>query len=303
MVISTASNTITSCTDMNSNAELEELLKEQILAGAVPQGEMTSDDMLVMGLVRGITESGWQEFCACHPKSQWCAMPVRGMCVAGPGANSGTGQQAEIAKCARALVTTAREATRPAKLGTLSNDLFMCKLNRELLRLRRGVGDLSLISTAIQERKRLCVAIGEKTTERLEHLLAETMLAKLEACDCLSVLTPGHFTAILSNMGQIKARYLADSVQETFVSLARPYLPVGGISAGQSVKCAVGLVCISQDTQGSAAELLARVDSALARALKQKDGHIQQESPSILAQATLVNSNEKRFLFFGGDES
>lgn len=303
MVISTVSNMITFCTDMNSNAELQALLKEQILAGAVPQGEMTGDDMLVMGLVRGITESGWRDFCACQPKSQWCVQPVRGMCVAGPGGNCGTGQQGEIAKCARALVSTARQTNGPAMFGTLSNDLFLCKLNRELLRLRRGVGDLSLISTAIQERRRLCVAIGEKTVERLEQLLAETMLAKLEACDSLSVLSPGHYTALLSNMGQIKARFLADSVQETFVGLARPYLPGGGITAGQAVKCAVGLVCISQDTQGSAAELLARVDSALEKALQQKDGHIQQESPSILASATLVNSNEKRFLFFGGDES
>ena len=174
-----------------------------------------------------------------------------------------------------------------ALIGALSAELFAAQLSRELLRLARNGGGLSLILAALSERRRLCVALGDGTVKRLERLLAETLRDNLDACDSLGDIAPGRYALLLPGMGQLKAR---------------PLFPTGGISAGTGASCALGIVCVSQGAEGRALDLLSKADTALNTAIQQENGHIHQEAPTPLGErTTLVHSSEKRFLFFGGE--
>lgn len=280
---------------MSNNAEFDALarelraLREEGCGDAVPR---TREAMLVVRLVRGLSRQRWQEFCRAFPLSQWCALPV-------PGA-SPEGRVADL----RSDVQPPMPPDMPpdALIGALSAELFAAQLSRELLRLARNGGGLSLILAALSERRRLCVALGDGTVKRLERLLAETLRDNLDACDSLGDIAPGRYALLLPGMGQLKARRLAERLQHAFEEQARPLFHTGGISAGTGASCALGIVCVSQGAEGRALDLLSKADTALNTAIQQENGHIHQEAPTPLGErTTLVHSSEKRFLFFGGE--
>ena len=138
---------------MSNNAEFDALarelraLREEGCGDAVPR---TREAMLVVRLVRGLSRQRWQEFCRAFPLSQWCALPV-------PGA-SPEGRVADL----RSDVQPPMPPDMPpdALIGALSAELFAAQLSRELLRLARNGGGLSLILAALSERRRLCVALS-----------------------------------------------------------------------------------------------------------------------------------------------
>ncbi len=119
-------------------------------------------------------EQRWQDFCRAFPLSQWCAMP---MPDAAP--------EAHVADLRADAQQQAPLVMPEALVGTLSAELLMAQLQRELLRQARSGSNLSLLCAALSERRRLCVALGEGTVKRLERLLAESLRNKLEACDSM----------------------------------------------------------------------------------------------------------------------
>lgn len=295
MVRLTGSNTTTFCTAMSKIAEFEALARElralREHAACDAAEEQADSAMLVVRLVRGLSRQRWQDFCRAFPLSQWCALP---MPDAAP--------EAHVADLRADAQHEAALAAPETLAGTLSAQLFTAQLERELLRRTRNGGELSLICTALSERRRLCVALGEGTVKRLERLLAETLRDKLDACDSLGGLGHGRYLALLPGLGQLKARHLAECVQAHFAEQARPLFPTGGISAGAGAQCALGIVCAGRGGPEHAPDLLSRAAAALDTALEQEAGHIHQEAPTPLGdRTTLVHSSEKRFLFFGGE--
>lgn len=248
--------------------------------------------MLVVRLVRGLSRQRWQEFCRAFPLSQWCALPVPGAAPEGRVADLRSDVQPPLPP----------DMPPDALIGALSAELFAAQLSRELLRLARNGGGLSLICTTLSERRRLCVALGDGTVKRLERLLAEILRDNLDACDSLGDMASGRYALLLPGMGQLKARRLAERLQHAFEEQARPLFPTGGISAGTGASCALGIVCVSQGAECRAPDLLGKAEAALNAALEQEHGHIHQETPTPLGErTTLVHSSEKRFLFFGGE--
>ncbi|MGE9986313.1 diguanylate cyclase domain-containing protein [Desulfovibrio sp. SGI.169] len=282
---------------MSKIAEFEALARElralREHAACDDAGEQAGSAMLVLRLVRGLSRQRWQDFCRAFPLSQWCALPM-------PEAIP----EAHVADLRADVQQQPPQATPDALAGTLSAELFTAQLERELLRQKRNGGDLSLICTALAERRRLCVALGEGTVKRLERLLAESLRDSLDACDSMGDPGRGRYMALLPGIGQLKARHLAERLQAGFAEQARPLIPTGGISAGAGAGCALGIICTGRGTPERAPDLLSRAEAALDAALKQEAGHIHQEAPTPLGErATLVHSSEKRFLFFGGEQS
>lgn len=147
-------------------------------------------------------------------------------------------------------------------------------------------------------------ALGEGTAAKLESILGLTLLSLLDDCDSLGILRQGQFICSLPGIGQLAARNFAEKCRDAFEDAARPFFPTGGISAGQSAGCSIGIVNILQGENATAAVLLKRVKAALELALSRDVGHIYQETAlTPLENTTLVQSSEKRFLFFGGDPS
>lgn len=280
---------------MNSNAEFEALAREPAIpAASSPQGRRSagSRDLLVVRLVRGLSRNRWQEFCRSFPSSQWCALPL-----------SESHEFVQVAD----LRPDIQEPLPPdlpsdSLAKALALELFTAQLNREILRLARSGGELTLVCAALCERKRLLAALGEGTVKRLDSLLAETLHEGLEACDSLGSLGPGRHALLLPGVGLFKARLLAENLQTAFAAQARPLIPQGGISAGEGPVCALGITCLPHDTAIGAQDLLGKADEALTAALEQQGVHIHLETHAALNErATLVHSSEKRFLFYGGE--
>lgn len=163
---------------MNSNAEFEALARELQSLRQAPRKDAEAqarETMLVVRLVRGLSRNRWQEFCRSFPSSQWCALPL-----------SESHEFVQVAD----LRPDIQEPLPPdlpsdSLAKALALELFTAQLNREILRLARSGGELTLVCAALCERKRLLAALGEGTVKRLDSLLAETLHEGLEACDSL----------------------------------------------------------------------------------------------------------------------
>ncbi|MDE5878737.1 MAG: GGDEF domain-containing protein [Desulfovibrio sp.] len=260
---------------------------------ALPQGEDAGappDALLVARVVRGFSREGWQEFCRAYPLSQWYALPVPDEVATG----------VRVADLRADPACATRPGPGDVLLGALGSSMFVAQLERELLRLGRHGGGLSLVAVALAERRRLTTALGEGTVARLERLLGETLQGMLEACDSLGSAGKGRYVLLLPGMGQLRTRRFAEAIQAAFAEAARPFFPTGGITAGSGAACALGVIHIGQERGPQAKELLGRAEAALDAALSQDEGFIHQETSGFQAP-TLVHSGEKRFLFFGGD--
>lgn len=266
-------------------------------APALPQDPATAPDaahkaLLVARVVRGFSREGWQEFCRAYPLSQWYALPVPDEVVTG----------VRLADLRADPACAEPPVPGDVLLGALGSSMFAAQLERELLRLARNGGGLSLVAAAVAERRRLTTALGDGTVARLERLLGETLQGLLEACDSLGAGAPGRYVILLPGMGRLRTRRFTEAAQAAFAEAARPFFPTGGITAGNGAVCALGVVHIGQERTPRAQELLQRVADALETALAQDEGYIHQETSGTAHQgSTLVHSGEKRFLFFGGD--
>lgn len=277
-------------------------LPEGAPAGAAPGGHTGAgapgapgapdNALLVARVVRGFSREGWQEFCRAYPLSQWYALPVPDEIATG----------VRVADLRADPACPARPGPGDVLLGALGSSMFAAQLERELLRLGRHGGGLSLVAAAVAERRRLSTALGDGTVARLERLLGETLQGMLEACDSLGAAAPGRYILLLPGMGQLRTRRFAEAVQAAFAEAARPFFPTGGITAGSGAVCALGVINVGQERAPRAADLIRRAEAALDEALAQDEGHIHQETSGNAGHSsTLVQSGEKRFLFFGGD--
>lgn len=248
--------------------------------------------VILARLVRGLTSESWQEVCQAYPLNQWLALPV-------PAAGEADEEADNLRVDASRIlpVTPFREVA-----GALTKSMFVSLLQREIARLSRNSGTLSLVAATLVDRRNVVTALGENAANRLDALLGATMLDRLESCDALGMTRKGVFVCSLPGLGQLAARHFAESCQEAFAQAARPFFPSGGLGAGGGGACAMGIVNIMQGEACTVADLLKRARAALDAALRKQSGHIHQESTlAPFEGTTLVHSSEKRFLFFGGD--
>lgn len=283
---------------MSKNTGHDENLAREL--AALPQAlesislSPTGQAVILARLVHGISSEHWQEISQAYSLNKWQALPVP--------AGVGDAEETETmrADASRVLcVTPFREIA-----GALTSGMFKRLLKRELVRLSRNGGCMSLVAATLADRRGAMTALGEKSVGRLDALLGATLLEKLEECDAVGMTRRGVFVCSLPGMGQLAARHFAESCQKDFVEAARPFFPAGGLGAGHGGSCALGIVNVMQGESCNVSELLNRCRTTLDAALRKQDSFIHQESAlAPFEGTTLVQSNEKRFLFFGGDPS
>lgn len=226
--------------------------------------------MLVARYVAHLSSSDWQEFRKTFPNSSWGALPVEAPIV---------GKFADMTP----------ETWGPQLLLALSAEAFIVQIKRELARLARLGGELSLVGALP-----IAPKAHDGQLEELMALLGEILQDNLEICDSLGLTNMGHPALLLLGAGQFRARNLAESIQQDFTKKASKIC--------KGARCALGIVGMCQGEKLEAQELLERLGSSIERAKGEK-GHIFQIVPESLdARSTLVHSSEKRFLFFGGDD-
>lgn len=270
---------------MSKKAGFKELGRELAACGNACRNEtgIAGSGYLIARFVRDISDNEWKEFCKTYSLNQWFALRL-------PDCYN---HQEDLPKNFQTYLDDCP--------GILDREAFRMRLGSELLRIARSGGAICLLLVRLADRRSLLTALGEGTVHRLDSLLKETIEGQLEACDSLCDFDNDTFGIILPGLGQLKSRKFAENVQRIFMDIAKPFFPTGGINAGFNPTCAIGLVNVVPGEIGKSAELLERAEKALEAALDDTQNHIYQESPTGDAcGATLVHSNEKHFLFFGG---
>lgn len=187
--------------------------------------------------------------------------------------------------------------------GILTSSMFFQLIQRELLRMKRGGGCLSVVGAGLQDRERVASDFGETAANALEALLGSVILSRLDKCDSVGVLRRGQYLCCLPGMGQLAARDFAETVQKTFGDAASEYVAKSGKSDLKAI-CALGIVNVLQGDNSEATALLNRARQALEMAFTKSGNRIHQENSfAPLENTTLVHSSEKKFLFFGGNAS
>lgn len=280
---------------MSKNTGPESLARElAVLPRALESISLspTGSAVILARLVRGISSEHWQEVSQAYSLNQWQALPV-----------SVGGDDSEVTETLRADASRVLAVTPFRDVpGALTKSVFMRLLKRELMRLSRNGGCLSLVAATLGDRRGVTAALGENATRRLDALLGATLLERLEDCDAVGLTRRGVFVCSLPGLGQLAARHFAETCQKAFRDASRPFFPAGGLGAGLGGECAMGIVNILQGDSCTVPDLLRRCATTLDIALRKQDSRIHQESAlAPFEGTTLVQSSEKRFLFFGGD--
>lgn len=274
---------------MSKNTELEQLTNEIAVLPQVLLAAHESDDsqaVILARFIKGISNEKWKIASNEYLLDHWHVYPVA---------------EGEDELVSEGDDTIAVSPFRDVKTA-LSKGMFTRQLQRELIRLNRNGGSLSLISASLAKRDSLATALGEGTVKRLETLLGVILMDHLEDCDTMGILRRRQYICSLPGLGQLATRNFAEKVQRKFEDEARPYFPTGGINAGKTISCAIGIITIPQGEGGTAKDLIKRAKSALELAFNKSGKMIYQQTSSLpLENPTLVQSSEKRFLFFGGD--
>ena len=284
-------NTITYSIAMSKNTGPEKLAQEFATLQSVMEPIEIADKgsaIILARVIHGLSCEQWQEAAASEPLTQWQALPLE---------NPGEEEPADPFPFHSLQLTPFREVR-----GVLTKCAFMSLLKRELVRLGRVGGSLSVIGATLANRSQVTTALGRATVARLDEMLGLSLLAGLDDCDGLGLLREGVFACSLPGMGQLAARRFAETSSDAFMEAARPFFPAGGLGAGLGCGCAMGIVNILPGDVCNPQDLLKRLRSTLDIALNKQGVRIHQETTATpLTGPTLVHSSEKRFLFFGGD--
>lgn len=282
---------------MSKNTEREEIASAWTkLSRALQSAPDPGDGSVVIlaGIVRGAHAENTGKVLETNLADQWHAFPADAAL-----AESFNQQDSRENALCGFPVSPFAEAR-----GALTRDMFLRGINSELLRINRNGGCLSLIGAEMTEKSDIKAALGTEALARLRGLLGEVLLSMLESCDSLGIMKNGHFACCLPGIGQLGARNFAEKAQLAFEKAASSAYPACALDSGHPVSCAFGIVNLMQGEKGAGEDLLQRARTTLEIALAKNNEHIHQESTfTPLDGATLVQSSEKRFLFFGGDPS
>ncbi|MCR4665959.1 MAG: hypothetical protein K5657_01555 [Desulfovibrio sp.] len=251
---------------MKKNIDFKALAEE--LAALEKQGKGKGHDLLIARVLHNMSPDRWAEFCKAYPSSNWGAIPLSELALSHM-ADSDANAALLEEELQNAIIT----------------EKFTEQLERELLRLERFGGELSMFSCMVHD-------AGEKCLSKLKKTLISILRENVESCDSMALDAKGHPLVLLPGAGPVRSRHLCETLQTSFAKRTK--------RQGQEAELVLGLVSIGHTEKISADGLLSRVEEALTKALAEPS-RIFQIGPELLDErSTLVHSDEKRFLFFGG---
>lgn len=253
---------------MNKTINFKALAAE--LAALEKQGKGHGEDLLIARVLHNMSPKRWEEFCKAYPASNWGALPVSSLPLT---------QMADAESDVYLLGDELRYA--------ISAEKFVEQVDRELLRMQRVGGELSVLATALNTNTEETSSLSE-----LEKALADLLQDNLENCDSMAPDTQGHPLLLLPGTGPVRSRHLAEQMQKDYAKTVA--------KLHKKAHLAIGLVSIAQGEKIAAQTLVDKAKKALNKALTSKN-YLHQIGPEALDErSTLVHSDEKRFLFFGG---
>ncbi|MBR4742272.1 MAG: hypothetical protein IK079_05185 [Desulfovibrio sp.] len=250
---------------MNTLIDFKALAKE--LAALEKQGKGHGEDLLIARVLHNMSPVRWKEFCQAYPASNWGALPVSSLSL---------DQIADDDHSGYLLGDELKHAIGAEK--------FIEQLDRELVRMGRVGGELSLLCADV-------VGINQPCAQENQEIMVRVLRAKIEACDSIATNKDGQPLMLLPGTGPVRSRHMAETLQKNYQSQR---------TENDASHLALGLLSIDLTEKSSAQELVNKVTNALHTAQKTPPYLFQIGPEALNERSTLVHSDEKRFLFYGG---
>ena len=237
------------------------------LAELERQGKGHGEDLLIARVLHNMSPKRWEEFCQAYPASNWGAIPLSSL------------QLEHLAETDNDM-----ELLGDDLIHAIYAEKFTEQVERELIRLGRVGGELSVICTQIHHDTPV------EQTDELDEAMISVLRSSLETCDSMASDKTGRPLLLLPGTGPVRSRHMAEQYQKDFAAT---------VKTPDEVHLVLGIVSIGQGENISAQELVEKVQKALSIALTKPNFLYQYVPETLDERSTLVHSDEKRFLFFG----
>lgn len=257
---------------MNKTINFKALAAE--LADLERQGKGHGEDLLIARVLHNMSPKRWEEFCQAYPASNWGAVPVSSLPLT---------QMADVEDDTGYLLGDELRYT-------ICTEKFIEQVERELLRMGRVGGELSVLATSLQ-----ITVTDDETKAQLEEILSKLFRSNLENCDSVAPDAAGNNLLVLPGTGPVRSRHLAVHMQKDY--------RLEATSLDAKARLVVGLVSVAQGEKIEAKDLVAKAQMARSKAFKAMNRLHQIVPEALDERSTLVHSDEKRFLFFGASNA
>ncbi|WP_461209506.1 GGDEF domain-containing protein [Desulfocurvus sp. DL9XJH121] len=244
----------------------------------------------LLGLLRlcpGLNMDDWPALRDRHGLRDWLALPVQGQ------------DYPLLSQIQETLQSMAYQSEHDPLTGLANRRVFDSALEQELERAHRQGESLSLAMFDLDNFKSVNDTHGHPTGDVVLTSFADVLTSRIRRYDLAARLGGEEFAVLFPGTGQIKAVATVERILQEVRGL-RFTAPANGSEF--SVTCSAGLACYKGYAPGPAPDMVQAADEALYRAKSQGKDRVltaplaDTRKPS---RASLVESNEKKFLFTG----
>ncbi len=276
-----------------TSPEAQKLLKElRRLHGALahdaePRGVKSL--LMVARVIEGMDLASWQRLCAETLLEGWCAVEL-----------DPEGESGLTCRLTHLADETVLTDNTDALTGALNAAPLLRQLEMEVNRAHRGRSELSLVSFALDNIGDILRTHGQNGLHQAGLELIRCIRMGTQPCDSLGRLGPGQYVLILPGAGAFKAQAMTERISKIYATT-----PLRCDHETFHARFSAGIASGTGSTL-TAESLLEQAVAALKSVQHSGGGSVRvcrrPEHP-LSERKTLVHSDEKRFLFSGGEES
>jgi diguanylate cyclase (GGDEF)-like protein len=240
--------------------------------------------LALLRLLPGLSMEQWPGLCEELGLKDWLAVPMNGE------------DAAFLGQLERLLGDMAYQTEHDPLTGLANRRAYDRFMDRELERSRRARVSLSLAVLDLDDFKKLNDTYGHPCGDVALVETARRLLAGVRRYDLAARLGGEEFALVFPETGLVRAERIVSRILDEMRALRLPCAP------GRRVTFSAGLVCVKGHGDVEAQTLLDMADQALYQAKRAGKDRVQAApipDLDVPAKATLVEANEKRFLFTG----
>lgn len=252
--------------------------------GLAPELERDGDLLALLRLVPGLSLDQWPQVSEALGLKDWLAVPLSGDTAP------------FLEQLGRTLEDLAFQTEHDPLTGLPNRRAFDRTMDREVERSRRAGVSLSVAVLDLDNFKRLNDTHGHPCGDEALVETARILLTGIRRYDLAARIGGEEFALVFPETGMTRAGRILERILES-LRLVRL-----GCGNGIRLTASVGLACTKGRGERSPADLLEAADKALYQAKGEgKDRVVAAPLLDLAApvRATLVEANEKRFLFTG----
>lgn len=271
--------------------ELEHIvavLRQQVLAEGKSEDTMAAT-MAIVRTFQGVTPEIWKKALPLLSGAGWLAFPL----------DKPAGQMVQALQKQLELLFYQRD--HDPLTGLANRRLFDATLSREISRSTRTKTEVSIIMLDIDNFKMINDLHGHAMGDEVLRRLGALLQTSVRPYDLAARIGGEEFCLIMPGASSWKARTLANRILDEFRE--EEFAASGGerfnvtFSAGVATSLC-HLDCLTPE------ELFSRADSAMYQAKHDGKNRVSASAPSmgLVDSPSLVQAEEKQFLYFGGNE-